>query len=93
MSLILLAFSFEGALEVAFDDISLFLLKSWEVKDRVILDCTCRLFGLSLFVLGNHYPRHGPWVLMESGPGCEFSGPTIAPQNPAIRLLGQIGGF
>ena len=93
MSPTLLAFSSEGALEAAFDDISISLLKSWEAEDRVILGCIYRPFGLSLFIPGNPYPRHGPWVLMESGPGCEFSSPTIAPQNLAIRLLGQIGGF
>jgi len=78
MSPIILAFSSEGALEVAFDDISIFLFKSWEAEDRVILGCIYRPFGLSLFVLGNPYPRHRPWVLMESGPGCEFFGPTVA---------------
>ena len=93
MSPILLAFFFEGALEVAFDDIPIFLLKSWEAKDRAILGCIYGPFGLSLFVLGNPYPWHGPWVLMGSGPGCEFSGSTIAPQNPAVRLLGRIRGF
>ena len=77
MSLILLVFSSEGTLEVAFDDISIFLLKSWKAEDRVILDCIYGPFGLSLFVFGNPYPRHGPWVLMESEPDCEFSGPTI----------------
>ena len=90
---ILLAFSSEGALEVAFEDILIFLLKSWEAEDRDILGCVYGSFGLSLFVIGNTYPRHGPWVLMGSGPGCELSGPTIAPQNPAVRLFEQIGGF
>ena len=76
ISPILLAFSSEGALEVAFDDISTFLSKSWEAEDRVVLSCIYRPSGLSLFVLGNPYPRHRPWVLMESGPSCEFFGPT-----------------
>ena len=93
VSLILLAFSSGGALEAAFDDMSLFPLKSWDAEDRVILGCISRLFGISLLVLGNYYPRHGPWVLMESGPGHKFSGPIIAPQNPAVRILSQIGGF
>ena len=93
MSPILLAFSSEGALEATFDDISLFLLKSWDAEDRVIPGCIYRLFGLSLFVLDNHSPRHGPWVLMESGPGCKFFGPTIAPQNPAVQILGRTEGF
>ena len=60
MSPILLAFFSEGALEVAFDDIPIFLLKSWEAEDRAILGCIYGPFGLSLFVLGNPYPRHGP---------------------------------
>ena len=84
MSPILLAFFSEGALEVAFDDIPFFLLKSWDAEDRVIFGCIYRLFGLSQFVLGNYSPRYRPWVLMESGPGCKFSGPTIAPQNPVV---------
>ena len=90
---ILLTFSFVGDLEAAFDDMSLFPLKSWDAEDRVILGCIFRLFGISLLVLGNYYPRHGPWVLMESGPGHKFSGPTIALQKSAVRILGRIGGF
>ena len=93
MSTILLAFSSEGALEAAFDDMSFFPFKSWDAEDRIILGYVSRLFGLSLLVLGNYPPQHGPWALVESGPGRKFSGPTIAPQNLAIRLLGRIGGF
>ena len=93
MSPILLAFSSEGAREVAFDDRLIFLLKSWDVEDRAILGCVFRLFGLPLLVLGSYPPRHGPWALVERGPSHKFSGPTIAPQNPAIQLLGWIGGF
>ena len=76
VSPILLAFFSGGALEVAFDDMSFFLLKSWDVEDRIILDCISRLFGLSLLVLGNYPPWHRPWVLMESGSSHKFSGPT-----------------
>ena len=61
----------------AFDDMSLFPLKSWDAEDRVILSYISRLFGLPLLVLGNYPPRHGPWALVESGPGRKFSGPTI----------------
>ena len=93
MSPILLAFSSAGAREVTFDDRLIFLLKSWEAEDRDILGYVYGPFGLSLLVLGNSHPRHGPWALMGNGPGCELSGPTIAPQNPAIRLLGRIEGF
>ena len=77
MSLILLAFSSEGAREVAFDDRLIFLLKSWEAEDRDILGCVYGPFGLSLLVLSNAHPRHGPWALTGSGLGCELSGPTI----------------
>ena len=53
-----------------------------------------RLFHSTLrpfpFVLGKYPPRHGPWALIECGPDHKFPGPTIAPQNPAIRLLGRI---
>ena len=73
---ILLASSSEGILEAAFDEMSLFPLKSWDAEDRVILSCVSRLFGLSLLVLNNYPPRRGPWALMESGPGRKFSGPT-----------------
>ena len=76
MSPILLASSSGGALEAAFDDMSLFPLKSWDAEDRVILGCISRLFGLSPLVLDNYSFRHGPWVLMESGPGHKFSSPT-----------------
>ena len=93
MSPTLLAFSSKGAEEVPLDDTLSFLLKSWEAEDREILGCEYGQFGLSLLVFGISHPRHGHWALMGSGPGYELSGPTIAPQNPAIRLLGRIGGF
>jgi len=76
VSPILLASSSGGALEAAFDDMSLFPLKSWDAEDRVILGCISRLFGFSPLVLGNYSPRHEPWVLIESGSGHKFSGPT-----------------
>ena len=76
MSHILLAFSSEGAQEVALDDWLIFLLKSWEAEDRDILDYVYGQFSLSLLVLGTAHPRHGHWALMGSGPGCELSGPT-----------------
>ena len=93
MGPILLASSSGGVLEAAFDEMSLFPLKSWDAEDRVILGCVSRLFGLSLLVLGKYPPQHGPWALVKSGPGRKFSGPTIALQNPVIRLLERIGGF
>ena len=84
----------QGAfLGAAFNETLLFPLKSWSAEDRVILGCSPRHFGLSPFVLGKYPPRHGPRALIERGPDHKFPGPTIAPQNPAIRLLGRIGGF
>ena len=68
-------------------------MQTWDAEDRVILGCAPRLFSLSLFVLGKFPPWHGPWTLVERGPCHKFSGPTIAPQNSPIRLLGRIGGF
>ena len=58
---ILLASSSGGVLEAAFDEMSLFLLKSWDTEDRVILGCVFRLFGLSLLILGSRSlsPRFG----------------------------------
>ena len=77
MSPILLAFSSEGAREAPLDDRLIFLLKSWEAEDRDILNCEYGQFGLSLLVLGISHPWHRHWALMESGPGCELSGPTV----------------
>ena len=53
MGPILLASSSGGILEVAFGDMLLFLLKFWDVEDKIILGCLYRLFGLSLLVLDN----------------------------------------
>ena len=76
MGPILLASSSRGVLEAAFDEMSLFPLKSWDAEDMVILGCVSRLFDLSLLVLGNYPPRHWPWALVESGLGCKLSSPT-----------------
>ena len=38
-------------------------------------------------------PRHEPWARYEMGRVPKSFGPTIAPQNPAVRLLGRGGGF
>ena len=76
MGPILLVSSFGDLLEAAFDNMSLFPLKSWDAEDRVILSCVSRLFDLSLLALSNYPSQHRPWALVESGPGRKFSGPT-----------------
>ena len=74
---ILLASSSGSVLEAVFDKMSLFPLKSWDAEDMVILGCVSKLFGLSLLVISNYPPWHGPWALVESGSGRKFSGPTV----------------
>ena len=51
-------------------------------------------FGPSLVILGRFSPRLGPCTYHSKWAGVPKSFcPTIAPQNPAIRILGQKGGF
>ena len=38
-------------------------------------------------------PQQGPWARYEMGRSPRSFGPTIAPQNPAARLLRRGGGF
>ena len=76
MGPILLASPSGGVLEAALDETLLFLLKFWDAEDRAILGCVSRLFGFPLLVLGIYPPRHGPWALVDSGPGRKSSGPT-----------------
>ena len=66
---------FGSTLETAFDDVSFFPFRPWDAKDKVILGCISRPFGLSILVLGNYSPRPGPWALMESGPGPQILWP------------------
>ena len=87
MGPILLASFSGGVLEAAFDEMSLFPLKSWDAEDMVILGWVSRLFGISLLVLGNYPPRHGPWALVESGPGRKFSGPTDTYRTYVLRIV------
>ena len=75
MTPILLAFSSGSALEVAFNDVSFFPFRPWDAEDSVILGCISRLFGLSILVLDNYYPRRGPWALMENGLGPQILWP------------------
>ena len=63
-------------------------------EDRIVLSDVSWQFGLSLFILGRFF-------LLGMGLGlcikwvrvAEFFDPTIAPQNPAVRLLGRRWGF
>ena len=64
---ILLASSSGCVLGAAFDVMSFFPSETWDAEDSVILGCAPRLFGISLFVLGNFPPRHGTWALEERG--------------------------
>ena len=51
-------------------------------------------FGPSLVILGRFPPRLGPWAYHLKWAGVpKFFGPIIAPQNPAVRILGRGGGF
>ena len=51
-------------------------------------------FRPSLVILGRFPPRLGPWAYYPKWAGVPRSfGPTIAPQNPAVRNLGRGGGF
>ena len=51
-------------------------------------------FGSSSFVLGHFFLLGvGLGLDMKWAKVVKFFGPTIAPQNPAARLLGQRGGF
>ena len=70
------------------------LLRSWLVEDRIVLGNVSWHFGLLSTIL-----RH--FLLISAGLGLgvkwagvvKFFGPIIAPQNPAVRLLGWRGGF
>ena len=69
---------------------------SWSrfAKDKVVLGSISCQSGLSLLVLGHIF-------LLGMGHGLDMKwaevtnsfGPTIAPKNPAVRLLGRGGGF
>ena len=93
---VLLYLSFlRGALwEAAFNGVPFFPFGFWNAEDRIVLGNISRPFGLSLYVL-----RHFPLLGAGLGPNtkwtgfAKFFGPTIAPQNPAVWLLGRRGGF
>ena len=70
------------------------LLQFWSAEDRVVLSNISWQSGFLLFIL-----RHS--FLLGMGLGLDIKwvevprsfGSTIAPQNPAARLLGREGGF
>ena len=70
------------------------LLGSRLAEDRIVLGDVSRPLGFSLFVLS-----HSFLLGMGLGPSMrwtevvKFFDPIIAPQNPAVRLLGRRGGF
>ena len=59
-----LALSSGSALGVAFDGVLFFPSRFWDAEDGIVLSYISRPFGHSLHVLGNVYPRRGPWALM-----------------------------
>ena len=66
----------------------------WPAEDRVVLGSTIWWSGFPSFVLGHFF-------LLGMGLGLDIKwvrvprsfGPTIAPQNPAVQILGRGGGF
>ena len=59
-----LALSSGSALGAAFNGVPFLPSRFWDAEDMVVLSYISKLFGLSLHVLGNVSPRHGPWALM-----------------------------
>ena len=66
----------------------------WSAEDRVVLGSTSWQSGFHLFVLGHFF-----LLSMSLGLDMKWAkvprsfDPTIAPSNPAARLLGRGGGF
>jgi len=70
------------------------LLGSRLAEDRVVLGDVSWQLGLSLFILGHFFLLSVGIRLSVRWAGvAKFFEPTIAPQNPAIRLLSWRGGF
>ena len=67
---------------------------SWFAEDRIVLGNVPWQFGPSLSVLGHIFLLGmGLGSNMKWAGVAKFFGPTIAPQNPAVRFLGRGGGF
>ena len=64
------------------------LLWSRFVENKIVLGDVSRQFGLSSFILCVGLGLSIKWAGV-----AKFFNPTIAPQNPAVRLLGRKGGF
>ena len=63
-------------------------------EDRIVLGDVCCQFGLSLFVLEHFFfLSMGLKLNIKWARVAKFFDPTIAPQNPVVRLLGQREGF
>ena len=69
-------------------------LWSWLAKDRIVLSNVSWQLGISLFVLRRFFLLNiGLGLRIKWAGVAEFFDPTIAPQNPAVRLLGWKWGF
>ena len=63
-------------------------------EDKIVLGNVSWQFGLSLFILGRFFLLGmGLRFCIKWVGVAEFFDPIIAPQNPAVRLLGRRGGF
>ena len=63
-------------------------------EDMIVLGDASWKLGLSLLILECFFPLGvGLGLCMKWVRAAEFFGPTIAPQNPAVRLLKRKGGF
>ena len=77
--------------EATFDGVSFFPFRIWVGR---VLDDVSSPFGLSSFVLGHLFLLGvGFGLNIKWAEIVKFFGPTIAPQNPAVWLLGRKGGF
>ena len=64
------------------------------VEDRIVLGNVYWQFGPSSFVFGHFFLLGvGLGLDMKWTEVAKLFGPTIAPQNPAVRLIGRGGGF
>ena len=71
-----------------------FLPWSRFAEDRIVLGNVSWQFGHSSFILGHFFLLGvGLGLDMKWAGVTKFFGPTIAPQNPAVQLLGRGGGF